>query len=245
MICVLDCETTGIDPRTDAVVEIASVYVSTPSTSSGGVIGEPRVSLVYPISADGSPRTIPAEASGIHHIVDEDVADAPLLFEALHLVITYPVDIFCAHNSPFDSSFLSMLSGRWIDTLRCARHLYPEAPNHKNMTLKYFLRLDMPRGGGAHRADADVLVTAHILARMMRERSVEELLELSVRPVLLRKMGFGKYRGLPFEELPSDYLGWMERTILSELGCDPDLAFTVKAELARRCGTWAEPQLCT
>jgi hypothetical protein len=75
MICVLDIETTGLDPKTDAIVEIACVYIST-----AGVIGEPRVSLVYPM------RQIPPEASAVHHIIDTDVVDAPLLYEAINLV---------------------------------------------------------------------------------------------------------------------------------------------------------------
>jgi exodeoxyribonuclease X len=151
----------------------------------------------------------------------------------------YPSSVIAAHNAKFDHSFLPLLSGEWIDTYRCALHVWPDAPNHKNQTLRYWLRLDVPRDG-AHRADADVVVTAHILQRLMRERSVEELLRLSDEPVRLRKIGFGKFRGVAFEEIPSGYLGWVERTMLVEADCDPDLAFTVKAELARRVGGWAQ-----
>jgi DNA polymerase III epsilon subunit-like protein len=36
------------------------------------------------------------------------------------------IGICAAHNSKFDSAFLPMLSDRqWIDTLRCAKHVWP------------------------------------------------------------------------------------------------------------------------
>lgn len=66
---VIDTETTGIDARHDAVVEIAWVDIE-----DGEVCAE-WGSLVAPNMA------IPPSASAIHHITDEMVADAPQLAE--------------------------------------------------------------------------------------------------------------------------------------------------------------------
>ena len=66
MILVIDIETTGIDPATDAIIEIASVEL----VRDGG-IANPMDTLVRPT------RPIPPAASAVHHIVDEDVASAP------------------------------------------------------------------------------------------------------------------------------------------------------------------------
>ena len=68
MIRVIDIETTGIDPATDAIIEIASVDMV-----RGGGITNAMDTLVRP----GKP--IPPGASAIHHIIDEDLKDAPPL----------------------------------------------------------------------------------------------------------------------------------------------------------------------
>ena len=66
MIRVIDIETTGIDPAADAIIEIASVDMV-----RGGGITNAMDTLVRP----GKP--IPPGASAIHHIIDEDLKDAP------------------------------------------------------------------------------------------------------------------------------------------------------------------------
>src|SRR5436190_710636 len=72
LIRVIDIETTGIDPATDAIIEIASVDM----VRSGG-INNAMDTLVRP----GKP--IPPGASAVHHIVDEDVQNAPALAEVI------------------------------------------------------------------------------------------------------------------------------------------------------------------
>jgi DNA polymerase III epsilon subunit-like protein len=62
LIRVIDIETTGIDPATDAIIEIASVDMV-----RGGGITNAMGTLVRP----GKP--IPPGASAIHHIIDEDL----------------------------------------------------------------------------------------------------------------------------------------------------------------------------
>lgn len=63
MIRVIDIETTGIDPGTDAIIEIASVDM----VRDGGITNA-MDTLVRPT------KPIPPGASAVHHIVDEDVA---------------------------------------------------------------------------------------------------------------------------------------------------------------------------
>ena len=64
---VIDIETTGTDPETDAAIEIASVVLAE------GTITNQVSTLVRP----GIP--IPPEASAAHHHIDEDLAGAPPL----------------------------------------------------------------------------------------------------------------------------------------------------------------------
>jgi Exonuclease len=72
LIRVIDIETTGIDPASDAIIEIASVDMV-----RGGGITNAMGTLVRP----GKP--IPPGASAIHHIIDDDLKDAPPLSEVI------------------------------------------------------------------------------------------------------------------------------------------------------------------
>jgi Exonuclease len=67
VVRVVDIETTGTDPESDAVIEIASVDVL-----ADGSITNRLSTLVRP----GMP--VPPEASAVHHLIDEDLAGAPL-----------------------------------------------------------------------------------------------------------------------------------------------------------------------
>ena len=244
VVHVLDVETTGLKPEEgDLAVEVAAVLIAV--KTDGDVIVQKqgaRSSFVNPH------RPIPPQASGVHHIIDTDVLEAPDLDAALDLTLRPfgldAVDICAAHNSNFDRSFLPALADRqWIDTCQCAKHIWPDAPNFKNQTLRYWLNLDLPRNG-AHRALEDATVTAHILARMLSERTVNELLELSGKPVLLEKVSFGKHYGKQWNQVPADYLNWIWREMagretLRKAGLslqpsnfdDQDLIFTVKTYL--------------
>ena len=90
-------------------------------------------------------------------------------------------------------------------------------------------------------------MTAHILARLLAERAVDELVELSKAPVLLRKVSFGKHYGESWSDVPTDYLDWILSKVATiawsraaghsvEQGLfdDPDIIFTVRTEKARR-----------
>ena len=118
---------------------------------------------------------------------------------------------------------------QWIDTYRCAMHVWPDAPNFKNATLFYWLGFKRIEPVEAHRATYDALLTASILDRLLDERPVGELLRLSTKAVVLKKIGFGKHFGKLWTEAPIDYLQWA-----SNQDFDPDVKFTIKTELARR-----------
>jgi exodeoxyribonuclease X len=242
VVHVLDVETTGLKPEEQArAVEVAAVL-----TSDGAV----RVQKQGKRSFVNPYCPIPPQASGVHHIVAEDVEGAPDLNEALAVVLDpfglALVSICAAHNSKFDRGFLPMLDDRgWIDTLRCAQHVWPDAPDFKNQTLRYWLGVDLPRDR-MHRALEDATVTAHILARLLAERTVDELLALSTAPVLLRTVGFGKHYGWSWSDVPTDYLDWIlskaaafEARRAAGLSVEParfddDVVYTVQIERARR-----------
>lgn len=212
---VVDLETTGLNPATDCVVEIAGVPVL------GGKVLTGASSLVTP------GRRVPPEARAVHHISDEELRTAPQLPQAIanvFVAIDQPgerLECLVAHNAGFDRGFIGQFFPSnipWLCTWRCAMHLYPDAPSYGNSVLRYFLGIEFDAARDAdgdaclpHRALYDATVTAYVLQRMLETRTVAELLDLQDRPVLQRTCRFGKHRGTLWSDVPRDYLGWVLR----------------------------------
>lgn len=222
---VVDTETTGLDPIEDRICEVAGLRMSLEK----GELGRFE-SLVNP------GRSIPPDASAIHHLTEIDLVHAPSLELVVPRLLWDPFDAWVAHNAAFDFSFLQAGGRPTLCTLRLARKLLPEMPKHGNQYLRYAIPLDVPEAKGlpAHRAMADVLVTAallrHLLAEAVRQnpglRTLEQVLAFASEPVLLTTCRFGnKHRDKPWSEVPKDYLSWMLRDVKD---MDPDTRFTVE-----------------
>jgi exodeoxyribonuclease X len=223
-IRVLDLETTGRDPK-DQVVEIAAVDIIGDDIV---IVGSDLINPTIPI---------PAQASAVHHITDNDVAQCMRFEHHVHRYLDISgkdrVYAFASHNWRFDGQWVGdYLDGRpAICTYKCALRMWPDAPAHNNQTLRYWLS---PKGlnslvaSCAHRALPDAYVTAFILREMLAVASVEELVTWTSEPVLLPRVTFGKYRGQEWTDLPLDYLTWVaEKSELSD-----DVKFT--ADFHRR-----------
>lgn len=211
MIVVIDTETTGLDPKTAAIVELALVTMT-----DRGLITGTFSTLIKP------PHPIPPEASAIHHITDAMVKKAPNITKALLMaskaISGEKATHYAAHNAAFDRGFLPRLEP-WLCTYRVAKHLWPEAPGHGNSVLRYWLpKLDKeinrasvpcPMDLPSHRALPDAWVTAHILKRMLKLRPLAELMELSTQPILLRTCHFGEHYGKPWSDVPVGFCEWL------------------------------------
>jgi exodeoxyribonuclease X len=216
-ILIADTETTGLT-GTDEICEVAWLEID----SDLCVVSEFQ-SLVKPTCP------INPAASAASHITDAMVSDAPSIEEVL---AQFPEDHFAnvfliAHNEIFDRRFLSkhwQVNGGYC-TLRAAKSIYRDAPNHKLQTLRYYLGLDVDEG--YHRAMADCICTYELLARILEDSgmSLPDLLETGDRPVLVEKIGFGKHRGMRLEDLPAGYRKWL----LFEADIDDDLKFSLRS----------------
>jgi len=119
-------------------------------------------------------RPIPPYATAVHGICDDDVADAPNLRRLLpwlhHLCAQ---SVIVAHNASFDTAFLpSLVPFPVLCTLQLARRAFPDAPNHRNQTLRNYLDIDRRcdlHAAEAHSALGDALVTAGVLLRCLEE----------------------------------------------------------------------------
>jgi DNA polymerase-3 subunit epsilon len=176
---VVDVETTGFTPDTDAITEIGAVRIR-----DGRVVAE-FTSLVNP----GTP--VPEQVAQLTGISDQMLAPAPPVAAVLPGLLTFADGcVLTAHNAPFDVKFLRAAfaaSGLdWpgypvLDTLRLARQLMrtpDEVRDCKLGTLAgYFGTPVQP----THRALADARATAAVLSQLLArlaERDVTTLGEL-------------------------------------------------------------------
>ena len=160
-IAVIDFETTGLSAGTDWPTEIAVVILR------DFQIVKQFDSLMNP----GVP--INSRIQELTGITNEMVRRAPsvsnVMRQALAMVGDRPI---VAHNASFDKAFwkteIGLLGAKvqndFVCSMLLARRIYPRFPNHKLGTLAEFLGLEW--SGIAHRAKADVLMTANLLDRM-------------------------------------------------------------------------------
>ena len=229
MLIYLDLETTGLE-ESDRICSLAVVF------NGEGEWGS-REELIKPS------RKIRPEAMAVHHITNEMVKEAPS-FEhssiAAFLNEHNSVDnTLVAHNIGFDLSMLAKEGFVWqggiIDTLKCARHLIGEIDRFSLQYLRYELglyRSEAEEAGKlgiqtrAHNALSDafhVLLLHRYLNEMADDRKLQEL---SVKPVLIKRLNFGKYRDHYLEEVAMNdagYLRWM-----LEQDIDEDLQFSIR-----------------
>jgi exodeoxyribonuclease X len=204
----LDTETTGLLPE-DKVIEIGLVTRD---------LNDPRA-IVWEWSTLVKPKVpVHPAARAAHHITNAELAAAPTIVKVrrqLHMRLI-KADVLVGHNLEFDERMLlqsgipqSMLPPYRLCTWRCARHLWPDAPGYGNQTLRYHFELDVQPNGPPHRALPDAIVTDALLRHMLKECSIERLIELTSTPVLQTKVGFGKYRGKLWSEVDLSYLQWL------------------------------------
>jgi exodeoxyribonuclease X len=222
---VTDTETTGLEPESNGIIEMAGVNLIVDSQVDGIIdwcIGFSATSFCQP------GYEISFGAMATHHIMPEDLKDAPPPATASAYLDEHlgEPDFWVAHNAPFDRSFFVMVNQkygdvkRWLDTYRIAKHIWPDAPGYSNQVLRYWLgigrNLEIPDHLTAeevapHRALFDCFVTIEILKIMLKDRTVEELYALSdpSKPILMKVCPLKKYKGMEFKNVPRDYLQWV------------------------------------
>ena len=67
---------------------------------------------------------------------------------------------------------------------------------------------------GAHRADADIILTANILMHIIHHlniQTIEQLYVASEEARIPKSISFGKHKGTAISDLPTDYVQWLMR----------------------------------
>lgn len=177
-VLAVDTETTGMTPALGArLVEVAHVRIV------NGVLADEWSSLVNPACP------IPPEATRVHGIRDDMVANAPAMGEVARTLRDACGDTpLVFHNAPFDVPFLTHLfrtsgvpplTSAIIDTLGLARGLFGASGNR---LTELGAKLGLP-SETAHRALGDTRTTARLFVeltrRWEREKGVRSLMELA------------------------------------------------------------------
>ncbi len=147
-VAFLDVETTGFDPRSDAIIEVAVLVARGPK------VLRRYSSLVRPASP------IPLDATQLTGIDDAMVADSP----SIEQVVCEVADMvgsrdIVAHNASFDRAFMTaagaraglVFPGEWLDSLELARIALPRLRSHRLTDLAEAFGLP----SASHRAGDD------------------------------------------------------------------------------------------
>jgi DNA polymerase-3 subunit epsilon len=223
-LAVIDLETTGTDVQTDRIVEIGILKV---------MPGGRRLRRVLRVNP-GVP--IPAAATEVHGITDEDVADAPRFAEVAADLLAFldGCDLAGFNLKRFDLRLLHAECARAGLALPLAGRAIVDALEiffaYEKRDLAAAVRFYCGREHeGAHAAGADMVATAEVLDAMLERyadlpRTAVGLHQHFKDPNAVDSGGcfvrvegqvrfaFGKYRGQPLDGVARtkpDYLKWM------------------------------------
>ncbi|MCB8927638.1 MAG: DEAD/DEAH box helicase family protein [Ardenticatenaceae bacterium] len=161
----IDVETTGLDPQTDSIIEVAAI------TFRGNDILDEFSSLVNPH------RPVPPFITQLTGITQAMVDDAPTMFTLRSRLRPKIGDhVLVGHNVGFDLGFLEMerlgVGNHRIDTVTLASILFPDAGRFNLESLVQYLGLPNPSGKQTHRALDDAEQTVELFLAL-RERAMQ------------------------------------------------------------------------
>ncbi|MEI8069759.1 MAG: 3'-5' exonuclease [Actinomycetota bacterium] len=171
---VVDFETTGLNPETDRIVQLAAVIVN-----GEGDIVDSFDTIVKP----ESPAEYQHGAEHIHGISAEQVSSGMPLRKALEQLWSINAGhVFTAHNAPFDLGFLHAESKRvgiegaiesHIDTLELSRRTTGTDSTRRHNLFALCEHYGIERDQ-VHDAKSDATATAQLLIHLIKELGVEK-----------------------------------------------------------------------
>lgn len=243
-IIVFDLEVTGLDFKTERIIDIAAVKVLPDGNYIEKFI---RLNPEVPI---------PQEATEVHGITDDDVKDRPTFRQASRSIweFFHGCDLSGFFIMNFDISFMSQefyrVGSRWpdpeariIDT-----HRILKLQERRTLTWahKFYLNKEFDN---PHAALSDAWASLRILdaqADKYKAQSVEDLLKLQAEPSWLERRGgafkktdnglvlnFGRHSTEYLSEVPFDYLEWLR----DQSFIDDESLVVIEDEMLRRANS--------
>jgi DNA polymerase-3 subunit epsilon len=203
---VVDIETTGFDPCFDEIIEVSAIKIRNNEKHST------FQSLIHP---ECKVSKFIVQLTGI---TNEMLETAPTIESILPNFCNFiGNDIVVGHNVNFDVNFVydyhlqisnQPFSNDFVDTLRLARKLFPDAPNHKLATLaKHFKLSSVP----SHRSMPDCESTLELY----------RLIENHIRENKINLTGLFKYPYSyhPAAKVSTDKIAFNEDHIFFDKNC--------------------------
>jgi len=201
-------------------------------------------------------------ARAIHGISDEMLVNKPSYQEIKSEFMSFISDkVVLAHNIDFDLKMVPDFNSEdflKLDILTLAKKVFKigdlnskgqDLTSFQSQELRYWLELDVDTMGlPAHRATADVIVSAHVFNEILNRflklnlgDTIEDLKLFHDTPIMLDSFNFGKYKGRKIEEaLEEDkkvgfnYILWLMPKIYSnEFKLDSDMLYSIEHHLKK------------
>ena len=239
---ILDTETTGTG-ELDRVIQLGFM-----------VLGEKKVEVQNEFFSSDVP--INFAAMEVHGITPDMLEGKSTCKESTSykrlLQLNTNENYLIIHNAKFDVDMLKKegfeTKMKVIDTLRVAKHIFPNEEAHRLQYFRYKMELykDEQKEADslgiivkAHDAIGDVLVLKLLLSKLREavqmqfpdENPVEKMVDLTMTPILIKSFNFGKYKGKTLQEVAASdapYLRWM---LSSMENLDDDMRYSIHTAL--------------
>ncbi len=239
---ILDTETTGTG-ELDRIIQLGYM-----------VLGSKKIEVHNEFFSSAVPISFAAmEVHGItpDMIEGKTACKESTAYKRLLELNTYE-NYLIIHNAPFDIEMLEKegfkTQMKVIDTLRVAKHIFPDEEAHRLQYFRYKMELYKEEQQEAdtlgievkaHDAIGDVLVLKLLLSKLKEiilnqfpgENPVEKMVDLTATPILIKSFNFGKYKGKTLQEVALNdaaYLRWM---LANMENLDDDMRYSINTVL--------------
>lgn len=154
----------------------------------------------------------------VHHILESDLINQP---DYRSFKLPTETQYIIGHNIEYDMNAIARCGIdiqplKSICTLALARQVWKNLEAYNMSALVYYVSKGSEKARqmlkNAHRADADIILTANVLMHMLKELQVnnmEELYQISEQALIPTTIHFGKHKGTALTDLPKDYVDWL------------------------------------
>lgn len=223
-----DTETTGKDPATAEVVQLAAVSMC-PETFDINVLFN---QTSYPTTG-----VLPKEASEVHGLYLKQLVYQPrdpwsvkAFVSLLDSLIDHDIFLVTYNGESYDVPVIAKLEKninnyKHIDVYRIVQRT-PELFKHGLSLGDVYEGVTQEVLGGAHEAVVDVIGTFQVMKHAMEllDMGAGELHAWLEVPQVLEVCYFGKHKGKLFKDIPAGYLSWVKKNWTD---IPPDLMATI------------------
>ena len=239
---ILDTETTGVGEN-DRIIQLGYI-----------VLGAKEIEVHNEFNSSDVP--ISFGAMEVHGTTQEMIEGKPACVDTSAykrlLELNTNENYMIIHNSPFDVGMLEKegfkTQMKVIDTLRVAKHIFPDEDAHRLQYFRYKMGLykDEQKEADAlnivvkaHDAIGDVLVLKLFLSKLRAavqeqypgENPVEKMVDLTSTPILIKTFRFGKHKGKELADVALSDAGYLRWMLSSMENLDDDMRYSINSVL--------------